>query len=106
MPGMTPPIVSPRIVPIRLDERAFSNCRAATLSLFWKFDLERMKLPSVSASRPTGRGWRARMPGTHVGSRAMIAVLERIPMIRDVLPESVAMAAAVLRSFGALLRAS
>ena len=65
-----------------------------------------MKLPSVSASRPTGRGWRARMPGTHVGSRAMIAVLERIPMIRDVLPESVAMAAAVLRSFGALLRAS
>jgi len=46
------------------------------------------------------------MPGTHVGSRAMIAVLERIPMIRDVLPESVAMAAAVLRSFGALLRAS
>jgi hypothetical protein len=36
----------------------------------------------------------------------MIVVLERIPMIRDALPESVAMAAAVLMSFGALLRGS
>ena len=106
MPGMIPPIVRPRIVPIRLEERAFSNCRAAILSLFWKLDLERMKLPSVSTSRPTGRSWRARMPETHVGSRAMIAVLDRIPMTRDALPETVAMAAAVLRSFGALLSGS
>jgi len=51
-------------------------------------------------------GWSDSMPGTHVGSRAMIAVLERIPMIRDALPETVAMAAAVFMSLGALLSGS
>ncbi len=106
MPGMTPPKTRPRIVAIRLDDLAFSSWRAAIRSLFRKPDLARRKLATASTSNPTGKGWKERTPGTQVGRRANMAVVERIPMTRDVLPERRAMLAAVLRSFGALLSAS
>ncbi len=106
MPGMTPQKISPRIVAIRLDDRAFSNWRAAIRSLFRKPDLARRKLATASTNNPTGRGWKERTPGTQVGRRANIAVVDRIPMTRDVLPERRARLAAVLRSLGALLSAS
>src|SRR3972149_871274 len=106
MPGMTPPTIRPRIVAIRLDARVFSSWRAAIRSLFWKPDLARRKLATASTDNATGNGWKERTPGTQVGRRANIAVVERIPMTRDVLPETKAMLAAVLRSLGALLSAS
>ncbi len=104
-PGMTPPTTKPRIVPDRLEERAFVNCPAAILSLLRKPIRAAMKLPTASTSNPTGNGCSVRMPGTQVGSRAKIVVVERMPTIRDALPERRAMFAATLMFLGALLRA-
>ncbi len=104
-PGMTPPTTKPRIVPNRLEERAFVNSPAAILSLFRKPIRATMKLPTARTSNPIGNGCSARMPGTQVGSRAKIVVVEKMPTTRDALPETRAMFEASLMSLGALLRA-
>ena len=103
---MTPANNRPRIATERLDPLAFSKSRAAILSRIRDPFHDTRAQPIDSTSRATGRGSRARSPGTQVGRVAMIMVVNRMPAARVAEEQTSATVAARRISFGAWLRVS
>ena len=102
---MMPPIMNPRMALVKVLLRAFSNCRSAISSLILLPLLETMTEPIARTRSATGMVWRARRPGTHVGSVAMIRVVNSIPRARVMLMEIWATVAARRIWTGASFRA-